>query len=108
MKCPICNQGELKRRKTEEIMFGTSLGLFDKLVCGHCGESFADEETQAKIEEAAKKKGIWGLGHKTTFAKIGNSVSVRIPKDIVRYLAIKEGQDAFIHPEGNTIIIEAR
>ena len=108
MRCPMCSQGQLRKKKEQEKMFGIDLGMFDKLVCNHCGESFTDEQTQERIEQAAKKKGIWGLGHKTKFTKSGNSIAVRIPKDIVRFLSIKDGQDAFVHPDGTNLVIESR
>ncbi|MFH1510759.1 MAG: AbrB/MazE/SpoVT family DNA-binding domain-containing protein [Candidatus Woesearchaeota archaeon] len=51
---------------------------------------------------------IWGLGVKTKFTKTGNSIAVRIPKKIADYLKIKSGKEAFIHPEDNTLIVEAK
>lgn len=108
MKCPICEKGILKVKEIEEHMFGISLGKFPAEVCEKCGESFTDTETTKKIEGVAKKKGIWGLGTITKITKTGNSLAVRIPKKLADYLKLRNGEDTYIHPEGNKIIIEAK
>ena len=108
MKCPICDKGTLKKKEIEEKMFGISLGNFLAEVCTKCGESFTSSETTHKIEEIAKKKGIWGLGMKTKITKTGNSLAVRIPKNIVDYLNLKVGEEAYIHPEDHKLIIETK
>ncbi len=108
MKCPICNQGTLKKTTTKEEMFGVQLGEFPAHVCSSCNESFTDQETTRKIEDAAKAKGIWGLGKKTIIARTGNSLAVRIPTKIIHYLHIKEGSDVFVHPDKDKIVIECK
>ena len=106
MRCPICGEGTLKKGKIKEYMFGVFLGGFPAEICSECKESFTDAETTRKIEEAAKQKGIWGMGKKTKITRTGNSLAVRIPKEIVDFLKLKEGKDAYIHPEGNKLVIE--
>lgn len=108
MKCPVCEKGSLKRKKSKEYMFGVYLGEFDTEVCSACGESFTDAETTRGIEDIAKKKGIWGLGMNTKITKAGNSLVVRIPKKIADYLDLKKGKEAYIHPEANSLVIEAK
>lgn len=61
-------------------MFGVCLGEFPAKICESCKESFTDEVTTKRIEEAAKEKGIWGLGKRTKIARSGNSLAVHIPK----------------------------
>ncbi len=107
-KCPICEKGNLEKKKIKEQMFGVYLGEFLAEVCDECNESFTDEETTKKIEEAAKEKGIWGLGVKTKITKTGNSLAVRIPKKIADFLNLKEGIEAYIHPDAGRVIVEAR
>ena len=107
MKCPICEKGKLKNGKTKETMFGVYLGEFPAQVCTKCGESFTDEKTTKAIENAARGKGIWGLGQKTKITKSGNSLAVRIPKEIAKFLKIEEGSEAYIHPDKDKIIIES-
>jgi len=106
MKCVVCEKGELKKGKIKENMFGVYLGEFPAEICTKCNESFTDEKTTRMIEEAAKKKGIWGLGKKTKITKTGNSLAVRIPQEIAKFLNLKEGKEAYIHPEGNHLVIE--
>ncbi len=88
-------------------MFGVYLGEFLAEICNKCNESFTDEKTTRAIEQAAKKKGIWGLGKKTKITKTGNSLAVRIPKEIANFLKLTEGKEAYIHPEKDRLIIES-
>ena|SRR3989344_5651716 len=106
IKCPICEKGELKKGKVKEEMFGVYLGEFNAEICEKCGESFVDSFVMGEIEKKAKEKGIWGLGKKTKVTKTGNSLAVRIPKEIVNFLKLKEGDTAYIHPEKNKIVVE--
>ncbi|MBI2664333.1 AbrB/MazE/SpoVT family DNA-binding domain-containing protein [Candidatus Woesearchaeota archaeon] len=106
LKCPVCDKGNLRKGKIAEAMFGVSLGAFPALICSKCGESFTDEETTRKIQAAAKKKGIWGLGMKTKVTKAGNSLAVRVPKAIADFMDLKQGQEAYIHPEKDKLVIE--
>lgn len=106
MKCPMCEKGILRKGTTQETMFGVDLGTYPAMLCSRCGESFTDAATTKKIEQEAKKKGIWGLGKKTKITKTGNSIAVRIPKEIADYLKLKPGKEAYIYPEGEKLIIE--
>lgn len=107
MKCPICEKGNLKKGKIKEYMFGFYLGEFPAEICTKCNESFTDAETTRKIEKIAKEKGIWGLQKKTKITRTGNSLAVRIPKNIVDFLKLKEGEEAYIHPEDHKLIVES-
>ena len=107
MKCPICEQGTLHQGEVQEEMFGVALGTFPALVCPKCGESFTDERTTKLITAAAKRKGLWGLERKTTVTKSGNSLAVRIPKQLAEFLHLKEGADIYGHPDKNRLVIEA-
>ena len=104
-KCPICEKGLLKKKKIEEKMFGISLGNFTAEVCDKCGESFLDEDEMKKIELKAKELGIWGLAKNIKIVKTGNSLSVRIPAKIARFLSLNEGENVLLYPEGNNKII---
>jgi YgiT-type zinc finger domain-containing protein len=104
-KCPICEKGTLKKGKIEEQMFGVSLGTFDGEICDECGESFLDEASMKKVETKAKDAGIWGLAKNIKVVKSGNSLSVRIPAKIARFLNIKEGEDVILYPEGKKKIV---
>jgi len=107
VKCPICEKGILKKTKERKIFYGVDLGEYPVEKCTKCGETFTDAEVMRKIEKIAKKKGIWGLAKKTKITRTGNSLAVRIPKNIVNFLKLKEGEEAYIHPEDHKLIIEA-
>ncbi|MDI6888996.1 MAG: AbrB/MazE/SpoVT family DNA-binding domain-containing protein [Methanocellales archaeon] len=101
-KCPICEKGNLKEGEIEEKMFGISLGRYKAEICAECGESFVDEGTMKAIEQKARQLGIWGLTKKIKIVRSGNSLAIRIPADIARFLKLQEGKELFLHPEGTT------
>jgi len=45
---------------------------------------------------------------KTKIAKTGNSLAVRIPQRIAKFLDLKEGEETYIYPEKNKLIVEPR
>jgi len=74
-------------------------------VCGACGEAYVDEKAMARIEARAKDLGLWGLAKKGTIAKSGNSLVVRIPADLAKFLRLKGGEAALVRPEGREKIV---
>ena len=108
IKCPICEEGILRKGKIKEEMFGVFLGEFPADICDKCGESFTDSDITKKIEELAKQKGIWGLGVKTKITKTGNSLAIRIPKKLADFANLKEGEEAYIHQDAGKITIETK
>ena len=104
-QCPVCGKGKLRRGKVREQMFGVDLGEYPAEICGSCEESFVDQEAMRKIETRAKELGLWGLAKKVSIAKSGNSLVVRIPADLARFLKLKGGEDALVRPEGREKIV---
>jgi len=100
MKCIICD-GETQRKNVDYKEFGITLGRFSADVCGQCGEVFFDEKTAEIIQQKSKERGLFGLAKKAKVAKIGNSIAVRIPKEIVEFLKLKKGKEVRIFPEGS-------
>ncbi|MHB8585058.1 MAG: AbrB/MazE/SpoVT family DNA-binding domain-containing protein [Thermoplasmatota archaeon] len=86
-------------------MFGIDLGEFDAEVCNACGETFLDEAQMAELEQRARRAGVWGLGQKVKVAKSGNSLVLRIPADLARFLKLKAGTEVFLHPDGEARIV---
>ncbi len=107
VKCPICEKGELQKSKVKEEMHGVYLGEYPAEICKSCGESFVDSEAMRKIEEKAREKGVWGIGKKIKITKVGNSIAIRIPKIIADFMHLHEGEEAYIYPEKNKLIVEA-
>lgn len=106
MKCPNCNQGNLRNAKIKEVQFEVDLGTYDGLECAHCHETFFDEAATTKIMQKAKEKGIFGMEVRTKIAKSGNSLAIRIPKKIANLVHFEEGKEVRMHPAGKKIIIE--
>lgn len=106
VRCPICEKGALREIDIEEKMFGISLGKYRGEICNKCGETFVNSNTMKKIEEKAKSKKLWGLTKKLKIVKTGNSLAIRIPANIAKFLNLKEGKELLIRPEQEKIIIE--
>ena len=103
----MCDKGDLKKGKFEEKMFGISLGKYDAEICNKCGEAFFSTEAMERIEAKAKELGIWGLAKNLKVVKSGNSLSVRIPAKVARFLNIKEGENVILYPDGkNRFVVE--
>jgi ribosomal protein S27AE len=105
--CPVCGKEVLRRALIREEMFGVELGTFDGERCSKCGETFLSAKSVQAIEAKAKELGLWGLASKVKIAKSGNSLVVRIPAELARYLKLKTGQDVMLSPkEGNKLVLE--
>ena len=103
--CPSCGKAKLHRGKVREEMFGIDLGEYPAEICDSCGESFVDQDAMKEIEARAKKMGLWGLAKKVSIAKSGNSLVVRIPAELARFLKLRGGEDALVRPEGREKIV---
>jgi len=86
-------------------MFGVSLGEFGAEVCSSCQEAFFDDEAMALLERRAKAAGIWGLGRKLKVVKSGNSLVLRIPTDLAKFMKLKAGKEVYLHPEGDAKLV---
>jgi antitoxin component of MazEF toxin-antitoxin module len=63
------------------------------------------------MEEKAKILGIWGLEQRTKVSVAGNSLIVRIPRKIAKFIGMKKGETVSVHPVGRDklmIIEEAK
>lgn len=80
-------------------MFGVSLGTYDGEVCDNCGETFLSSKSMDQLETRAKELGLWGLASKVKVVRSGNSLVVRIPAPLARYLKIKGGQEVLVAPD---------
>ena len=98
MKCIICN-GETIKKNVEYRESGVLLGTFSANICQKCGETFFNEKTAEKIQQKSKQMGLFGLAKKAKVAEIGNSIAIRIPKEIAEFLKLKKGKEVVIFPE---------
>ncbi|HLC61574.1 MAG TPA: YgiT-type zinc finger protein [Candidatus Nanoarchaeia archaeon] len=98
MKCVICG-GQTIKKTVEHKEFGVSLGNFKADVCTKCGEIFFDEKTAEEIQQKSKQMGLFGLAKKAKIAEVGNSIAIRIPKEIAEFLNLKKGKVVTIFPK---------
>ena len=98
MKCIICN-GETAKKNVEYKESGVSMGNFSAYVCQKCGEIYFDEKVAEKIQNKSKQMGLFGLAKKAKVAEIGNSIAIRIPKEIAEFLKLKKGKEVTLFPE---------
>jgi YgiT-type zinc finger domain-containing protein len=107
-KCALCN-GKLRDKIVEYSVYGQTLGKFPARVCEKCGEQWFDEATSKKIEEAEKKLGLFGLHKESKISYSGNSLIVRIPKEIAEFMKLKKESPIIIYPENkNTLSINVK
>jgi len=100
MKCPVCEKGELKLKKVSYQVYGFELGKFPAKVCSDCKEEWFDEATSKKIQDLEKKNGLFGLSKKSKISYSGNSLIVRIPESVAKFMNLKKQDEVIIHPEG--------
>lgn len=106
MECPIC-EGMLVEKMVEYSYHGISFGSFDAEVCTECGEAFFTEEASDEIDRIAKERGLWGMEVRSKISYSGNSLIVRIPKELVEFLDLEKGDEIRIHPEGkHRLVVE--
>lgn len=98
MKCIICG-GQTINKKVDYKEFGISLGSFKTDICKKCGEAYFDEKTVEVIQNKSKQLGLFGLAKKVNVAEVGNSIAIRIPKEIAKFLNLKKGKEVTIFPE---------
>lgn len=106
-ECPVCSRGALRPKRVSESMFGVDLGRYDAEVCDACGEVFFTPPSVDRIQSRAKELGLWGLASKVKIARSGNSLVVRIPSPLARYLEIRSGQEVLVAPDKkHTLVLD--
>ena len=98
MKCPICNKGQLKKGKVDFSQAGIYFGKYKAEICTYCGESFFDEETSIAMETKSKKLGLFGIEKRAKIGVSGNSLTIKIPKEIAKFFHLRKGQTVSIRP----------
>src|SRR3989339_349209 len=104
MKCVMCG-GRLNDKTVQYTEFGISLGKYKADVCENCNEQFFDSDIAKKIQAKSKELGLFGLSKKTKVAKVGNSLAIRIPKDVAKYINLKKEAEVKIIPKSQTELI---
>ncbi len=81
--------GKLKSSQTEIEFFGIEFGLKPCEVCTKCGAEYIDQQVMKEIEKEVKKRGILGLERNIQVTKSGNSLVIRIPPEVAKFLNIR-------------------
>ena len=105
MKCVFCKVPLVEKRMVYKE-YDIPLGTFPTMICPRCEERFFTAETARKIQIESKAKGLFGLSKKVKVGKIGDSLMIRIPKEIAQLIKLKAGHEVRMHPSGNKIVIE--
>ena len=97
-KCALCN-GKLKKEIVEYKVYGKGIGKFPAMVCEKCDEQWFDEKTAKDIETAEKEAKIFGLSVETSISYSGNSLIIRIPKELAKFMNLKKETRVILYPE---------
>lgn len=92
--------GRLKKSRTEVEFFGINFGLKECEVCTKCGSEYLSNETMEEIEKEVKKKGYFALEKNVQIGKSGNSLVLRIPSEIAKFLHLHYKSLARVYPTG--------
>ncbi|MBI3023347.1 MAG: AbrB/MazE/SpoVT family DNA-binding domain-containing protein [Thaumarchaeota archaeon] len=99
--------GRLKRSATEVEFFGIDFGTKKADVCTKCGSEYLSQELMEELEAEVKRRGLFGLERRGRVAKSGNSLVIRIPKEIADTLKMKRDLPIVIYPsEPRKLVVE--
>lgn len=99
--------GRLKRGATEVEFFGIDFGVRKADICTKCGAEYLSQELMEEVEAEIKRRGLFGLERRGRVAKSGNSLVIRIPKEIAESLKVKRDMPIIIYPsESKKLVIE--
>lgn len=90
MNCPLCKKGNMQKVKDIIKQDGVE---FEAFKCSNCGEELLNMN-QLKI--LADKYRTLRKSKEIAFSKWGNSIALRIPKEIVKEYNIKSGTRAIL------------
>ena len=88
--CPICKKGNLKPVREAMPFDGVE---YEALQCSRCRESIV---TMGQLEDLAEKYRKLRKAKEVTFAKWGNSLAVRIPRDMVAAYKLSSGKHGLL------------
>jgi len=93
----------------EVEFFGIDFGVKPANICADCGAEYLAQKVMEEIESEVKRRGLFGLERRGRVAKSGNSLVIRIPKEIADSLKIKRDLPIVIYPsEPKKLIIEVK
>ncbi len=90
MKCPVCEKGRMVIARDTMPSEGVP---FEFYRCLKCGEELLDMKQLGRLAKEYRKL---RKAKEIQFSKWGNSIAVRIPKEIVDEYRIKPGREGLI------------
>jgi len=84
---------------------GVGIGTYPGYRCPQCSEEWFDEATVDAIQAKAKKIGLFGLHATGRVSVAGNSLMVRVPMRLARFLGIRKGTPVRVQPDGKDRIV---
>lgn len=99
MKCPICKAGEMKKIGDTIKQDGVD---FEAFRCSSCGEELMDMH---QLKAVAQQYRQLREAKKIIFSQWGNSIAVRIPKEIAKEYQITSGKHGVLKKEKEGIKI---
>jgi len=98
MKCPLCS-GKMKEVVDKIQKDNISYKVFK---CVLCGEELLNMKQLGKLASQYREL---RKARESKFAKWGNSIAIRIPKEFIKELKIKSGRKALLKEEKGVIKI---
>jgi len=95
-KCGVCDKGRL-HKFMEEISPGV---LVEAFKCDYAGHISYSENVMRGIEALQRE-----ISEERHVVRIGNSLAVTIPMEIVKLLGLKAREKVFVRSTGSEIII---
>lgn len=80
--------GTLKKSQCSVEFYGIDFGIRDCEMCTSCGSEYLDQEVMKSLEEEVKKRKIFALERNVKVTKSGNSLVIRVPREIAEFLNI--------------------
>ncbi|MEE8168059.1 MAG: AbrB/MazE/SpoVT family DNA-binding domain-containing protein [Candidatus Hydrothermarchaeales archaeon] len=97
-KCPMCNE------EMEERMVEWKKGIYVRAdACPKCGEEWLDLEEHERAMAEFATQNITKL--RRSVIKLGSSLAVRLPKDIVESFGLKEKDQVEIYSTREGIVL---
>ena len=99
--------GRLIEKSVEVEFFGIDFGIKKARVCADCNAEYLDQSVMEEIENEVKRRGLFGLERNAKLAKSGNSLVIRVPKEIVASLKLTKDTPVTIYPpDRKRLIVE--
>src|SRR3989344_3001080 len=101
-----CNCGGiLKKSHTQVEFFGIDFGIRECEVCTKCGSEYLSDEVLDEVEQEVKKKKLFGIEKEVEITKSGNSLVIRLPPQIAKFLEARYKDRVRIYPTGKSKIL---